>query len=228
MELKKCKRASDWSAEQVVECIEIFKKNDRVSSENAAMDLEDAFNFRIDVKIFTEELGTVDTDEVLRICLLKVPRREKRSKVIMQWFAIFYEDYVFDEDNATRMGTFTASAALSIDDVLDLIEQLGGEEREAEDEDRFNWIDSIGCESTVATLEAWAHAASFPTGWSTEARSRMNVALMRWSTNWGEAFQGRAARLAMGWLKELLAPLAPLLGECPLLESATELLEVFS
>jgi hypothetical protein len=149
----------------------------------------------------------------------------------MLWFACFSDEYDFTEDDAARIGLFVASAALPIADVVDLIDHLRGQEDGAEAED---WIDTRGCLCTVATLRAWARAASFPTQWPAQARTSMFVALSRWSaTNAADvAFEGRVAKLAMSWAMELLAPHVLVLEETgvtdgPVLD-ATRLLQIVS
>ena len=170
----------------------------------------------------------------MKLCLDKMPVRSDRSKVIMSWFACFFDEhepYDFTEDDAARIGLFVASAALPIADVVDLIDHLREQEDGAEGED---WINTRGCLCTVATLRAWARAASFPTQWPTQARTSMFVALSRWSaTNAADvAFEGRVAKLAMSWAMELLAPHVLVLGETgvtdgPVLD-ATRLLQIVS
>jgi hypothetical protein len=147
-----------------------------------------------DIQSFAGAFSSVDDEAVLKLCLDKMPVRSDRSKVIMSWFASFLDEYDFTEDDAARIGLFVASAALPIADVVDLIDHLRGEEDEAEGAD---WINTQGCLCTVATLRAWARAASFPTQWPAQARTSMFVALSRWSaTNAAAdvAFEGRVAK----------------------------------
>ena len=242
--LNKCRRASEWSAEKVFECIDILglmqifthtASTDSISTLDtdgiSTLSLEEARLVRSDVQSFAGAFGSVDDEAVLKLCLDKMPVRSDRSKMIMSWFACFFDDYDFTEDDAARIGLFVASAALPIADVVDLIDHLRGQEDEAEGAD---WIGTRGCLCTVATLRAWARAASFPTQWPAQARTSMFVALSRWSaTNAADvAFKGRVAKLAMSWAMELLAPHVLVLEETgvtdgPVLD-ATRLLEIVS
>ena len=240
--LNKCRRASEWSAEKVFECIDILglmkifthtASTDSISTLDtdgiSTLSLEEARLVRSDVQSFAGAFGSVDDEAVLKLCLDKMPVRSDRSKMIMSWFACFFDDYDFTEDDAARIGLFVASAALPIADVVDLIDHLRGQENGAEARD---WIGTRGCLCTVATLRAWARAASFPTQWPTQARTSMFVALSRWSaTNAADvAFKGRVAKLAMSWAMELLAPHVLVLEETgvtdgPVLD-ATRLLQI--
>jgi hypothetical protein len=242
--LNKCRRASEWSAEKVFECIDILglmqifthtASTDSISTLDtdgiSTLSLEEARLVRSDVQSFAGAFGSVDDEAVLKLCLDKMPVRSDRSKMIMSWFACFFDDYDFTEDDAARIGLFVASAALPIADVVDLIDHLRGQEDEAEGAD---WIGTRGCLCTVATLRAWARAASFPTQWPAQARTSMFVALSRWSaTNAADvAFKGRVAKLAMSWAMELLAPHVLVLEETgvtdgPVLD-ATRLLQIVS
>jgi hypothetical protein len=197
----------------------------------STLSLEEARLVRSDVQSFAGAFGSVDDEAVLKLCLDKMPVRSDRSKMIMSWFACFFDDYDFTEDDAARIGLFVASAALPIADVVDLIDHLRGQEDGAEARD---WIGTRGCLCTVATLRAWARAASFPTQWPAQARTSLFVALSRWSaTNAADvAFEGRVAKLAMSWAMELLAPHVLVLEETgvtdgPVLD-ATRLLQIVS
>jgi hypothetical protein len=236
--LNKCRRASEWSAEKVLECMDILGQGPFRLLEKAdsiSLHLEEACNLANDIQSFAGAFSSVDDEAVLKLCLDKMPVRSDRSKVIMSWFACFFDEhepYDFTEDDAARIGLFVASAALPIADVVDLIDHLRGQEDEAEGAD---WIGTRGCLCTVATLRAWARAASFPTQWPAQARTSMFVALSRWSaTNAAAdvAFEGRVAKLAMSWAMELLAPHVLVLEETgvtdgPVLD-ATRLLEIVS
>jgi|EP00900_Chrysochromulina_parva_P020112 hypothetical protein len=238
--LNKCRRASEWSAEKVLECIDIlgqgpFDLFTGICIKLYLDDDEEAFwkpsYIANDIQSFAGAFSSVDDEAVLKLCLDKMPVRSDRSKVIMSWFASFLDEYDFTEDDAARIGLFVASAALPIADVVDLIDHLRGEEDEAEGAD---WINTQGCLCTVATLRAWARAASFPTQWPAQARTSMFVALSRWSaTNAADvAFEGRVAKLAMSWAMELLAPHVLVLEETgvtdgPVLD-ATRLLQIVS
>jgi hypothetical protein len=242
--LNKCRRASEWSAEKVFECIDILglmqifthtASTDSISTLDtdgiSTLNLEEAHFLACDVRSFAGAFGSVDDEAVLKLCLDKMLVRTDRSKVIMLWFACFSDEYDFTEDDAARIGLFVASAALPIADVVDLIDHLREQEDGAEAED---WIGTRGCLCTVATLRAWARAASFPTQWPTQARTSLFVALSRWSaTNAADvAFEGRVAKLAMSWAMELLAPHVLVLEETgvtdgPVLD-ATRLLQIVS
>eukprot|EP00900_Chrysochromulina_parva_P005137 jgi/Chrpa1/14624/Chrysochromulina_OHIO_Genome00010291-RA len=241
--LNKCRRASEWSAEKVFECMDILGQGPFYVLESlhaketlregisVSFSLEDACVLANDIQSFAGAFGSVDDEAVLKLCLDKMPVRSDRSKVIMSWFARFFDEYDFTEDDAARIGLFVASAALPIADVVDLIDHLRGQEDEAEGAD---WIGTRGCLCTVATLRAWARAASFPTQWPTQARTSMFVALSRWSaTNAADvAFEGRVAKLAINWAMELLAPHVLVLEETgvtdgPVLD-ATRLLQIVS
>ena len=244
--LNKCRHASEWSAEKVLECKDILglmkmyththtASTDSISTLDtngiSTLNVEEAHFLACDVKSFARAFGSVDDEAVLKLCLDKMPVRSDRSKMIMSWFACFFDDYDFTEDDAARIGLFVASAALPIADVVDLIDHLRGQENGAEARD---WIGTRGCLCTVATLRAWARAASFPTQWPTQARTSLFVALSRWSaTNAADvAFEGRVAKLAMSWAMELLAPHVLVLEETgvtdgPVLD-ATRLLQIVS
>ena len=242
--LNKCRRASEWSAEKVFECMDILaqgpfrllKKRDADLEDSSDLDdslhLECAKYFANDIQSFAGAFGSVDDEAVLKLCLDKMPVRSDRSKVIMSWFADFVDfPYDFTEDHAARIGLFVASAALPIADVVDLVDHLQEQEDEAEGSD---WIDARGCLCTVATLGAWARAASFPTQWPAQAQTSMFVALSRWSATDAAdvAFEGRVARLAMRWAMELLAPHVSVLEETGVTDGpvlvATRLLQIFS
>ena len=242
--LNKCRRASEWNAEKVFECMDILgqgpfrllKKRDADSEDLSDLEdslhLEEAGYLATDIQSFAGAFGSVDDEAVLKLCLDKMPVRSDRSKVIMSWFADFVDfPYDFTEDHAARIGLFVASAALPIADVVDLVDHLQEQEDEAEGSD---WIDARGCLCTVATLGAWARAASFPTQWPAQAQTSMFVALSRWSATDAAdvAFEGRVARLAMRWAMELLAPHVSVLEETGVTDGpvlvATRLLQIFS
>ena len=245
--LNKCRRASEWSAEKVFECMDILaqgpfrllKKRDADLEDSSDLDdslhLECAKYFANDIQSFAGAFGSVDDEAVLKLCLDKMPVRSDRSKVIMSWFAHFVngglEGYDFTEDHAARIGLFVASAALPIADVVDLVDHLQEQEDEAEG---LDWIGTRGCLCTVATLGAWARAASFPTQWPAQAQTSMFVALSRWSATDAAdlAFEGRVAKLAMRWAMELLAPPVSVLEETGVTDGpvlvATRLLQIFS
>ena len=246
--LNKCRRASEWSAEKVFECMDILaqgpfhllKKRDADLEDSSDLDdslhLECARYLANDIQRFAGAFGSVDDEAVLKLCLDKMPVRSDRSKVIMSWFADFVNGtydfpYDFTEDHAARIGLFVASAALPIADVVDLVDHLQEQEDEAEGEE---WIGTRGCLCTVATLGAWARAASFPTQWPAQAQTSMFVALSRWSATDAAdvAFEGRVARLAMRWAMELLAPHVSVLEETGVTDGpvlvATRLLQIFS
>ena len=242
--LNKCRRASEWSAEKVFECMDILaqgpfrllKKRDADLEDSSDLDdslhLECAKYFANDIQSFAGAFGSVDDEAVLKLCLDKMPVRSDRSKVIMSWFADFVDfPYDFTEDHAARIGLFVASAALPIADVVDLVDHLQEQEDEAEGEE---WIGTRGCLCTVATLGAWARAASFPTQWPAQAQTSMFVALSRWSATDAAdvAFEGRVAKLAMRWAMELLAPHVSVLEETGVTDGpvlvATRLLQIFS
>ena len=243
--LNKCRRASEWSAEKVLECMDILGQgpfhlletlhaNETFEGVSISLSLEEACYLANDIQSFAGAFSSVDDEAVLKLCLDKMPVRSDRSKVIMSWFACFFDEhepYDFTEDDAARIGLFVASAALPIADVVDLIDHLRGQEDEAEGAD---WIGTRGCLCTVATLRAWARAASFPTQWPTQARTSLFVALSRWSATDAAdvAFEGRVAKLAMSWAMELLAPHVLVLEETgvtdgPVLD-ATRLLQIVS
>ena len=246
--LNKCRRASEWSAEKVFECMDILaqgpfhllKKRDADLEDSSDLDdslhLECAKYLANDIQRFAGAFGSVDDEAVLKLCLDKMPVRSDRSKVIMSWFADFVNGtydfpYDFTEDHAARIGLFVASAALPIADVVDLVDHLQEQEDEAEGEE---WIGTRGCLCTVATLGAWARAASFPTQWPAQAQTSMFVALSRWSATDAAdvAFEGRVAKLAMRWAMELLAPHVSVLEETGVTDGpvlvATRLLQIFS
>lgn len=220
----------------------LLKKRDADLEDSS--DLEDSLHLECakylanDIQRFAGAFGSVDDEAVLKLCLDKMPVRSDRSKVIMSWFAHFVngglEGYDFTEDHAARIGLFVASAALPIADVVDLVDHLQEQEDEAEGEE---WIGTRGCLCTVATLGAWARAASFPTQWPAQAQTSMFVALSRWSATDATdaadvAFEGRVARLAMRWAMELLAPHVSVLEETGVTDGpvlvATRLLQIFS
>ena len=245
--LNKCRRASEWSAEKVFECMDILaqgpfhllKKRDADLEDSSDLEdslhLEEAGYLAEEIQSFAGAFGSVDDEAVLKLCLDKMPVRSDRSKVIMSWFADFVDfPNDFTEDHAARIGLFVASAALPIADVVDLVDHLQEQEDEAEGSD---WIGTRGCLCTVATLGAWARAASFPTQWPAQAQTSMFVALSRWSATDATdaadvAFEGRVARLAMRWAMELLAPHVSVLEETGVTDGpvlvATRLLQIFS
>ena len=230
--LNKCRRASEWSAEKVLECMDILGQGPFRLLEKAdsiSLHLEEACNLANDIQSFAGAFSSVDDEAVLKLCLDKMPVRSDRSKVIMLWFACFFDEYDFTEDDAARIGLFVASAALPIADVVDLIDHLRGQEDGAEAED---WIGTRGCLCTVATLRAWARAASFPTQWPAQARTSMFVALSRWSAMNAAADVAFEGRVAINWAMELLAPHVLVLEETgvtdgPVLD-ATRLLQIVS
>ena len=239
--LNKCRHASDWSAEKVLECLGIlavgplrllggYLGGDRIFLTTSLYHhpLEDAYNIAKYLKKFAGAFSNVDGEAVLKLFLdKKMPGCSDRSKVIMFWFASFFPEYDFTEDDAARIGLFVASAALPIADVVDLIERLLEQEDAAEEAD---WINTRGCLCSVAALRAWARAAAFPTQWPAQARTSMFDALSRWTAANAEqdvsrlvAFEGRLAKLASSWAMELLAPWGVTDG--PVLD-ATRLLQI--
>ena len=220
IQLAKCRRAQEWTAEHIAEVFLTFVRYLRAGwfslddAESAMLDLRDLVNgFAVTLE---EALSVVLRPEF-------VESRAARAYCIMESYASFsqmrIDGYEFDEEHGTRMATGVAQMRLPLGDVLELIARLDEEEGRAEAQGLLG--DDNDRASTVAFLRTWAEATGAPASLTLSEIQPFLGAVSRWDA----PLKRHALPLALGWVQALLAPLAAVLPGCPLLQVASGLIE---
>ena len=119
-QLVKCGHPQEWTRELVLEVILLYTDADVV------LDLEDADCMVMETMALLSGMRSrsalsrgfsVAEPELFELLHARVTARETRSRIVMERFASFADDYDFGDAEAAQIGTFAAAAKLPIDDM---------------------------------------------------------------------------------------------------------------